>query len=210
MTNRQKETGSPELVAYQQQRLQGFIADNSKHAIKDPIVFVGDSITEFFSLKKYLGRDLPLINRGIAGTDSLWLLEHLKEQVLALKPRKIFLMIGVNDLGRAYTRASIVERISQIIATIKVELLTTSIYLMSVLPVNESEPFADKVKIRNNKDIQALNQDLSVLAGIEFLDLYPILLDNEGNLAATNTSDGLHLTPEAYAKIAERIQLDLM
>ena len=74
------ESTRPELSTYQEERLAKFVSDNQKLG-KGQIVFAGDSITEFFSLKKYLGRDLPLINRGIAGTDSVWLLEHLKEQV---------------------------------------------------------------------------------------------------------------------------------
>ena len=49
-------------------------------------------------MKKYLGRDFPLVNRGIAGTDSVWLLEHLKEQVLDLEPSKLVILIGINEL----------------------------------------------------------------------------------------------------------------
>lgn len=95
------ETTRPELVAYQEERLAKFVNENQK-LDKGQIVFAGDSITEFFALKKYLGRDLPLVNRGIAGTDSVWLLDHLKEQVLELEPSKLVLLIGINDIGRAY------------------------------------------------------------------------------------------------------------
>ena len=86
------ETTRPELVAYQEERLAKFVNENQK-LDKGQIVFAGDSITEFFALKKYLGRDFPLVNRGIAGTDSVWLLEHLKEQVLDLEPSKLVLLI---------------------------------------------------------------------------------------------------------------------
>ncbi|MFR6600252.1 MAG: hypothetical protein ACLUSV_05195 [Streptococcus sp.] len=37
---------------------------------KGQIVFAGDSITEF-CIEKYLGREFPLVNRGIAGTIGL-------------------------------------------------------------------------------------------------------------------------------------------
>ena len=74
------ETTRPELVAYQEERLAKFVNENQK-LDKGQIVFAGDSITEFFALKKYLGRDFPLVNRGIAGTDSVWLLEHLKAKL---------------------------------------------------------------------------------------------------------------------------------
>ena len=49
------ETTRPELVAYQKERLAKFVSENQK-LDKGQIVFAGDSITEFFALKKYLGR----------------------------------------------------------------------------------------------------------------------------------------------------------
>ena len=46
------ETTRPELVAYQEERLAKFVGENEK-LNKGQIVFAGDSITEFFALKKY-------------------------------------------------------------------------------------------------------------------------------------------------------------
>lgn len=131
------ETTRPELVAYQEERLAKFVNENQK-LDKGQIVFAGDSITEFFALKKYLGRDFPLVNRGIAGTDSVWLLEHLKEQVLDLEPSKLVLLIGINDIGRGYPIRDIVNRISDIIMTVRQESLLTEVYLLSVFPVSEN------------------------------------------------------------------------
>ena len=53
------ETTRPELVAYQEERLAKFVNENQK-LDKSQIVFAGDSITEFFALKKYLGREFSL------------------------------------------------------------------------------------------------------------------------------------------------------
>ena len=104
------ETTRPELVAYQKERLAKFVGENEK-LNKGQIVFAGDSITEFFALKKYLGRDFPLVNRGIAGTDSVWLLEHLKEQVLDLessscsnRPRRGSTILSVTRVPMATMR----------------------------------------------------------------------------------------------------------
>lgn len=205
---RSKESGSAKLDTYQMERLQLFQETNPQEPA-DGIVFAGDSITEFFPLKKYLGRDKPLINRGIAGTDSVWLLEHLQEQVLDLHPAKVFLMIGINDIGRGYDLSAIVGRITDMIAQIRSHNIFTKICLLSVLPVNEGEQYAAKVKIRTNAAVQKLNQDLQVLAGAEYIDLYPLLLDDRGNLAETNTIDGLHLSQAGYAKIAAALKEEL-
>lgn len=202
------ETGNSALDYYIDQRFQGFILANNKEE-KGGVVFAGDSITEFFPLKKYLGREKNLLNRGIAGTDTVWLQGHLTEQVLALEPTKIFLWIGTNDIGRGYANQDIVRCLSQMISQIREQNPFAQIYLLSILPVNESHQYQDKVKIRNNQTIQALNQDLAVLAGVEFIDLYPVLLDQEGQLAKEYTTDGLHLTMPAYEKLAEQLILYL-
>lgn len=204
----QKEVITKDLERYQLARLEGFKQENKRFK-KGGIVFAGDSIMEFFPLKKYLGREKQLINRGISGTDSNWLLAHLDEQILALDPEKIFLLIGTNDLGLGYSVSEVSNRISQLIGQIRNNSLTVRIYLLSVLPVNEDNRYADKVKIRSNQLIKSLNDNLKVLPGAEFIDLFPHLVDEEGNLAASFTTDGLHLTPDGYAKLAELLHWDL-
>ena len=203
------ETTRPELVAYQEERLAKFVTENHK-LDKGQIVFAGDSITEFFALKKYLGRDLPLVNRGIAGTDSVWLLDHLKEQVLELEPSKLVLLIGINDIGRAYPIQEIVNRISDIVMTVRQESLFTEIYLLSVLPVSERPEHSSKVKIRNNATVRELNQQLAVLPGVTYVDLYDYLTDAHGQLNDTYTTDGLHLSPQGYQVLAEPIKKEIL
>ena len=203
------ETTRPELEAYQEERLAKFVGENEK-LNKGQIVFAGDSITEFFALKKYLGRDFPLVNRGIAGTDSVWLLEHLKEQVLDLEPSKLAIMIGINDIGRAYPIRDIVNRISDIVMAVRQESLFTEIYLLSVLPVSERPEHSSKVKIRNNATVRELNQQLAVLPGVTYVDLYDYLTDAQGQLNDTYTTDGLHLSPQGYQVLAEPIKKEIL
>lgn len=196
---------TPELQAYHQKRLTQFRAENE--VLQDGgIVFVGDSITEFFPIKKYLARDLPLINRGIAGTDANWLLDNLEEQVLSLSPQKIFLMIGINDLGLGYSVADTVGKIAELLSQLRIGAYGADIYLLSILPVNEAPAFAKTVKIRKNQDIQALNASLSMLPGVEFIDLYHDFVNQEGNLEESFTTDGLHLSQKAYEKLASRLR----
>lgn len=192
---------SPELRAYQEQRLNQLIQENQASP-EGAIAFVGDSITEFFPLKKFLGRELPLCNRGIAGTDSQWLVEHLSEQVLSLAPKKLFLMIGVNDIGMGHGLAETVERVVELLNQIRMESFGTEVYLLSVLPVNQAPEFAKTVKVRNNAVIQDLNSRLQLLAGAEYVNLYPLLLDAEGELGKDYTTDGLHLSQLGYEKLA--------
>ena len=198
------ETTRPELVAYQKERLAKFVSENQK-LDKGQIVFAGDSITEFFALKKYLGRDFPLVNRGVAGIDSVWLLEHLKEQILDLEPSKLVILIGINDIGRGYPVQDVVN-----IMTIRQESLYTEIYLLSIFPVSERLEHASNVKIRNNATVGERNQQLAVLPGVTYVDLFDYLTDAQGQLNANYTTDGLYLNPQAYQVIAEPIIKEIL
>lgn len=196
------ETVSNELLAYQEDRLDSYIELNTTMA-RAGIVFVGDSIIEFFPLKKYLGRDLPINNRGIAGTDSQWLLDHLQEQVLALEPEKIFILVGTNDIGLGKSNHQIKNNILDILTEIRSENPYSQIFLMSVLPVSEDPKFQGTVKIRTNSVIDSLNTELETLPGIEFIDLATILKAGGSGLADDFTKDGLHLNLLGYQKISQ-------
>jgi len=76
---------------------------------KDPIVFTGDSLiywADWTYLFRQLDRDAPVIlNRGISGNTSADLLRRWTANILAMKPKIVFVGIGTNDL-------SIVERMN--------------------------------------------------------------------------------------------------
>ena len=65
------------------------------------IVFFGDSITQGWG-DDFRGKfpKLNVANRGISGDITRGLLARLDEDVLALSPRAIVLLIGTNDIGR--------------------------------------------------------------------------------------------------------------
>ena len=62
-----------------------------------------------------------------------------------------------------------------------------------------------KVKIRNNATVGELNQQLAVLPGVTYVDLFDYLTDAQGQLNANYTTDGLHLSPQGYQVLAEPI-----
>ncbi|HEO3877169.1 TPA: lipase [Streptococcus agalactiae] len=196
------------LRDYQMKREQ-FFEINNQTVQEGAIVFTGDSIVEFFPLKKHLGRGYPLVNRGVAGSDTYWLLENLRTQVWELLPSKVFILIGTNDIGLGHSQSEIIANITDIIAEIRAESYMTEINILSVLPVSEEDDYIERVKVRNNQAIKALNKTLSVISGINYIELYDLLVDEKGQLASSFTKDGLHLTDQAYAKISETIKLYL-
>ncbi len=61
---------------------------------KQKVLFIGDSLTEWFKLEKYFP-DVDIINEGIAGDTTYGVLERL-DKVIDISVDMIFLMIGIN------------------------------------------------------------------------------------------------------------------
>ena len=162
--------------------------------MSEAIVFLGDSITDYVNFGEYLP-DYPIINRGIAGDTTSGVLRRLNE-VISLKPRKLFLLIGTNDIGDFIETAPIVRNIRKILERIRSGSSATKLYLQSVMPTRDNPA-------RPNEEIQALNHSLEMLAQAlhcTFIDLYPLMLDEAGQLAEEYTIDGLHLSPAGNAR----------
>ena len=116
---------------------------------EEDIIFVGNSISAGCEWAEIFNNN-KIKNRSISGDTSLGILERI-EQVTNFKPKKIFLMIGINDLAVGIKIDSIAKNYSNIIKRIKSLSPETRVYIQSVLPVN------DDFKGVNNKDVIELN-----------------------------------------------------
>ncbi|HEY1201813.1 MAG TPA: GDSL-type esterase/lipase family protein, partial [Niastella sp.] len=122
-------------------------------------------------------------------------------QVIDVKPAKIFLLIGVNDLKRGVPVEYIVRNYDRIAAAIKTALPKTKLHLQSVLPVHEPMLANIYAKISNEK-IKQLNEGLKQVAAkynVPFIDLYnEVFVDEKGQMRREYTTDGLHCKPAGY------------
>ena len=83
---------------YWQLKYDSFVVQNANLS-KGQIVFVGDSITDFYPLDDYYADlNLATYNRGIGGDTTGGLLDRMKVSLYDLAPSKIVLMIGINDI----------------------------------------------------------------------------------------------------------------
>ena len=166
------------------------------------IIYVGDSLTEAGRWKD-IAPTYPILNRGISGDISFGVYARLDE-ILRHKPKKIFLMIGVNDLKRNIPTEYIIRNYERIISKIKKESPSTEIYLNSILPVNNTK-LIDAFKAVHNEDINSLNKALVTLStndkNVHFVNLHDVLADDKGELRAEITPDGIHLEVNAYVEL---------
>lgn len=171
----------------------------------DSIVFLGDSLTEFYRTDEFL-RDFNVYNRGIAGDTTAGILRRLDSNVIMMKPKKIFLQIGTNDLGENKKPLYIINNIKKIISKLKTELPQTKLYLLSLYPINAKASPLSKIIVgrRKQSDIETINCALVAYAeemNITYIDIFPHLLDDENRLKKEFTVEGLHISLDGYCKI---------
>ena len=178
-------------------------------------VFTGSSLMEMFPINKLLkenGDDTIIYNRAVGGFVSAELLEALDTCVLALKPARVFLNIGTNDLSDS--RISILQLMDcydKIVTKIETELPETEIYLMAYYPVNyeaAAEELKACLKVRTNERISQANAEVEKLArkhGQKYIDINEKLKDSHGRLKAEYTLEGLHINEEGYRAVYEDI-----
>jgi lysophospholipase L1-like esterase len=172
-------------------------------AIKDGVVFVGDSITQEWQIHEYFSFPV-MYNRGIGGDTTEGLLTRLEASVFALKPKVIVLQMGTNDfsvLGKeaVFTITNLTEAIKQIL----LKLPAVKIFLVSVYPIHEPTlnfGRKDATTHRLNQRMVQINQGLKTTPGVTFVDVYPHLLKN-GQLDMAYSRDGLHLNAVGYQQV---------
>ena len=123
---------------------------------------------------------------------------------------QIFLLIGTNDIGKEIPQKETLDNVEAVLQAIMRDFPLTTINLISVLPVSQEERYKQKVSIRSNEKIQALNQAYRELAQayhqVSYVDVYSSLLDEVGQLAEAYTTDGLHLSVAGYRILAQALQ----
>lgn len=172
------------------------------------IVFLGDSITHRYDLEKYY-KGHYYVNSGVEGNRALDILKDLDGRIYQYNPTKVFILIGTNDIDKYYDGKvdEVYSNIIKIIEKIEKNRPKAKIYIESLLPINhdiKSTPSTGK----NYNDIIQLNKKLSNYSKkqkIEYIDLYDLLVDEDGHLPPKYTIDGLHLNDNGYEIISKEI-----
>jgi len=165
-------------------------------------VLIGDSITDawyrvdsnFFLSNNYIGR-------GISAQTSSQLLIRFRQDVINLKPKKVLIHIGTNDIAEntgPYCQELTIGNITSMIEI--AEQNGIEVVLASVLPATRFEwrlGLGDKSQeiIKLNVEIKALAQKRNLL----YVDYHSALKNEENGMDPMFAEDGVHPTLKAYA-----------
>ena len=107
--------------------------------------------------------------------------------------KKIFLMLGINELG--YPFESIEKKYGEVVEQLKASQGEAVIYLCANLHVTKEQ--SEKDSIYNNKNVNAFNAELQKMTqekDVIYLDVAERFRDEDGALFADASTDGIHLT----------------
>lgn len=166
----------------------------------NPIVFIGDSLTDRYQLKKYYPNK-PVVNRGIGGdvASGLWDRKHLLG--LEKKPTSVFVMVGTNNLLYNIQLFTYISDVEKFLLYIKEEVPETKIFVQSICPMAAKHNVLPKT-------IQNYNQDLKAMAlknGFTYVDIYSLFAGKDGYIKPELTIDGVHFTPLGYEIWTQKI-----
>lgn len=176
------------------------------------VVFLGDSITDYWKLANYFPGK-PYINRGIDGQTTSQMLVRFRQDVIDLHPEVLVVLAGTNDVAgvTGRTRNEDIEANYASMAELA-RLHHIHVVFASLLPANNvsSEDAKESYALRPPQRILALNQwlkDYCAKNKLIYLDYYSALVDGKGMLKRELSEDGLHPNAAGYkimAPLAEK------
>jgi lysophospholipase L1-like esterase len=168
------------------------------------IVFMGDSITEFWSTvdsEYFSGK--PYVNRGISGQTTSQMLLRFRADVIALKPTAVVILAGINDIA-GNTGPMTIEMIRDNIFSM-IELAKANhikVILCSVLPAYDFPWKPNQEPIAKIKALNEILQNYAVANNIVYIDYYSAMVDERKGLKADYSNDGVHPNKIGYQVMA--------
>lgn len=162
--------------------------------VGDSHIYNGDFQSEFTNIN--------IINIGCSGSTVADLLRRIK-MLQGINAKKVFIMSGANDL-LSDSIQEFIANYENLVKEIKKYMSEPSIYILSILPMNED---AGRKQI-DDKDIQCVNDKLNNLCIKDkclYIDLYACIVEN-GELPKVYSKDGLHLNQEGYKVIMDALR----
>ena len=165
---------------------------------KKDIVMLGNSLTDGCEFNELMVNS-HIKNRGIVGDIVQGMIDRIGP-IIKGKPKKLFIMCGVNDISHGVTADSIARATERLIVMVQQGSPRTRIYLQSLLPFNNDVREWKLLVGRDHVVVEAnaLLEQVARRHGVTWINLYPLFADDQGRLRADLTNDGLHLMGPGY------------
>lgn len=187
----------PNLAAYRSKNAE--LRSQRQHPPR--VVFMGDSITEFWETKaSNLFATPGFVNRGISGQTTPQMLLRFRADVIELEPKVVVILAGTNDIA-GNTGPATLETMAANIASMA-ELARAHgirVVLASVLP---AAAFPWATAQRPAARIVELNGWIRAYAeknGLIYIDYHSAMADADLGMKKEYSEDGVHPNAAGYA-----------
>lgn len=172
----------------------------SNESFYDDAVFVGDVFVSGMDVYGYLKKSRLVYGEGwTTGKAS-----NSVSTISATNANKVFLEIGLNDLNTGRTGAKVFESYQELVNDIKKALPNASVYVISVFPVTTGFEAKENTGV-TNKEVMALNELLSTMEGVTYLNVSASLSNSDGSLVDELSSSGYNIKSTYYGFILNLI-----
>lgn len=155
------------------------------------IVFMGDSLTEYWSQVDPAFQRGDRLSRGIIGQTSAQMLLRMQSDVIALDPDAVHILAGTNDLVHGVPPEQVQANVRSMVELAQAHGI--AVIVAAVPPL----PHAGRRAERFNRWLEAYAAE----KGAVFADYWGVLHQGSG-FRPGFTYDGVHLTKAGYAAIA--------
>lgn len=204
MKNQEKTQDWANLTKYQTQNSQIQIPVFGEKRI----VFMGDSITEFWSaIYPDFFLNKPYINRGISGQTTPQILIRFRADVVALHPTAVIILAGINDIA-GNTGFSSIEMIRDNIFSM-VEIAKANhikVIICSILPAADFSWKPNQEPIEKIKDLNKILINYATENDLIYVDYYSSMVDDKGGLKIEFSNDGVHPNNAGYQIMAPLVE----
>ncbi len=179
-------------------------------------LFIGDSRTVGLSLYSGLrsnyysevGLNLSTVfTKGYIGNEKLTLSQALD---MNKSFTKVYIAFGINEIAGWPSRQAFFDRYEELIDMIGEKLPYAQIAVQAIIPMSRETAASDRYAAMNvNQKVSDYNAELQRICrdrGIYFIDVYEIFADGNGNLAVTDSGDGIHLGGTSTRKWADYLR----
>lgn len=153
------------------------------------IAFVGDSITAHGDWAGWFP-ERETHNFGVSGDTTDDLIARL-DSIVAAGPASVALLIGTNDLGTRLSVEHLVRNVEFLLVTLRRGLPGTRMLVQSIMP--RGREFAEQLR-DTNRHLRQFSSSVNA----QYLDLWPALALQDGEIDPAFSDDRLHLSDAGY------------
>lgn len=147
--------------------------------------------------------DVRFLNRGVNGERTDQIMKRLKGDLKTLRPDRVILLAGVNDIYQNYPSEQIEEKLDKMYRLVQAQRIP--LIACTIIPYNGMSSY-DYQRLREvNEWIRKRSREL----GLGFCDLFSVMEDPARASYLISTADGLHPDVDGYRRMGEAVALAL-